>query len=125
MIREDYAGTQGVKSYELKIKETMLNRFKRSNNSSFITDVRSVSLISGQMNTFQSNDLMWNYDLSNDGARIATRALYNEATIGISSRVNGATGYLWKGNITRWESAPHYNTNGASEANHTVWLFIR
>lgn len=34
---------------------------------------------------------MWNYDLANDGARMASTGAASEATCGISSRVDGGT----------------------------------
>lgn len=124
MLKEDYAGTTGVKGYELKAKNTMLGRFKRSNSATYANDAKGVIFTSGRMTAFYSYTLMWNYALNDDGARLSSIPAYNSATTGISPRVDGATNQLWQGNLTQWNNLA-YNVNGAVQQNHTVWAFIR
>ena len=124
MIKEDYAGTTGVKGYELKTKNTMLGRFQRSSNTTYTNDVKGVIFTSGRMTAFYPYSLMWNYALNDDGARLSTVPAYNSATTGISPRVDGATNQLWQGNLTQWNSLA-YNVNGSAQLNHTVWVYVR
>lgn len=124
LIKEDYAGTKGSKVYQLAGKQKMVDRFKRINNAAFLkSDVKEIAFKEGTMNTFQTDYLMWNYDLSGDGARLATNYGYLEATNGISSRLNGSTGGSWRGNITRGGSR-QWDASG-STADHTAWFFVR
>ena len=124
MVKENSTGQTGYKGFRLKSSNTMLDRFKRGNNTSYVSDVSAILFSEGTLNTFQTNTLMWNYDIYNDGARLATTSAYREATCGISSRVSGGTGYSWKGNLTYFLSTRHYNTNGGI-ADHTVWIWIK
>ena len=125
MIQENYAGQTGNKGYRLSSKGTMQSRFQRANRTGYSSDVSAILFTNGKLNTFQTATLMWNYDLSNDGARLASTGVSSESTCGISSRVDGSTSYSWKGNITRFDSGRHYNTNGGSVADHTAWIWIR
>ena len=124
MVKENSTGQTGYKGFRLKSSNTMLDRFKRGNNTSYVSDVSAILFSEGTLNTFQTNTLMWNYDIYNDGARLATTSVYRESTCGISSRVDGGTGYSWKGNLTYFLSTRHYNTNGGI-ADHTVWIWIK
>lgn len=125
MFMENYSEQKGYKGYKLSSRSTMLKRFQRGSNTSYKNDVSLILFANGTLNTFQTNTLMWNYDLYNDGARLASAGASNQATCGISSRVDGTANYSWKGNITRFDAGRHYNTNGASTVNHTVWVWIR
>jgi hypothetical protein len=125
LIREDYQGTIGYKAYALNASRSFRTRFLAASNATYTNEVSSILGRSGTMGgTFSPDTLMFNYQLTNDGARLAATAASNEATGGIVGRVDGGTGYVWKGNLTRSDSGRHFNSAGAT-ADHTVWLFVR
>jgi hypothetical protein len=129
MIRENFNGSIRYKAYTLNSQNTFLNRFARANNTSYVNDVSSIIGTSGDSMTngsssFSSNTLMFNYSLVNDGARVASTSIYQESTGGIAARVDNGTCYAWRGNITRDDSARHYNNDGTT-TDHTAWIFVR
>ena len=82
----------------------------------------SYSFTDGTALGFETID--FNYNLTNDGARIAFSEVLQEAVCGISSRVDGGRSYNWTGNVTVYATARHYNTQGAT-TDHAVWVFMR
>ena len=71
-----------------------------------------------------SDTIDFNYNLTNDGARIAFTGVLQEAVCGISSRVDGGRNYNWKGNVTTYATARFYNNVGYN-TDHAVWVFMR
>jgi hypothetical protein len=129
MIRENFNGSIRYKGYRLSSQDTFLNRFARANNTSYVSDVSSIIGASGDSMTngsssFSSNTLMFNYSLINDGARIASTPISQESTGGIAARVDNATGYTWRGNLVRDDSARIFSNDGTT-TDHTAWIFVR
>lgn len=124
MIREDHNGSIGYKAYRLSTNQSFRTRFQATNNTSYQDTVSTVLGSSGSFSTFSSNSLAFNYDLGNDGARMAAVSAISEATGGIAARVDGGTGYTWKGNLTRSDSGRNYFTDGTT-TDHAVWIFVR
>jgi hypothetical protein len=129
MIMENFGGSISYKAYSLNSEKTFLQRFSAANNSSYINEVSSIigtagSTMSNGSSSFSSNTLMFNYDISNDGARLASTPAASEATGGICGRVDGGQGYAWRGNLTRDDSARQYASDGTT-TDHTIWVFVR
>jgi len=71
-----------------------------------------------------SDTIDFNFILTNDGARIAFTDVLNEATCGISSRVDGGRSYNWIGNVTTFATTRQFNLVGYN-LDHAVWVFMR
>lgn len=130
MIRENYNGTIGNKGYTLNATKSFREWFTDGSNpidsnQSYSNKVSSIIGTSGTMGgTFYTDTLDFNYTLTNDGARMAATSVYQEATGGISAKVDNGRSYAWKGNLTRSDSNRFYNNSGIT-SDHTVWIFVR
>ncbi len=124
MVREDHAETIGTKAYSMTGTASFRTRLQAANDVAYTDRVASIIGSTGSFYTFTTNTLAFNYNLSNDGARVATTPATLEAVGGISSRVDGGTSYGWKGNITRADSGRSYGADGTT-TDHTIWFFVR
>lgn len=121
MIVENYSGTLGTKKYRLSSTSSFRSRFV---NATGYNAVSSIIQSTGSFRTFNTNDLMFNYVLNNDGARLAATVASNEAVGGISARVDGGSSYAWDGNLTRSDSSRNFDQDGTT-TDHTVWIYIK
>lgn len=121
MIVENHSGTTGKKTYRLNSTASFRSRFQNATGSNAVSSVLSST---GSFTTFNSSNLLFNYGLTDDGARIAADTKFNEAVGGISARVDGGRSFGWKGNLTRNDSSRYYNDDGTT-TDHTVWIYIK
>ena len=132
LIREDHNGSIGEKAYTLNASKkfggtsgTRWFTHQSGNRSSSTTSnvVSSVTYSSGSFTTWTTSNLYFDYVTANDGGRLIAATISSEASGGWCSRVDGHSGYAWRGNLTRSDGNRHYNSDGTT-TNHTSWFFI-
>lgn len=125
MIREDYNGSIRYKAYNISTN-TMQLRFVGNAYSAPVTSIIGTAgaTMSNGSSAFSSNVLYFNNDISNDGGRIASTGVSNEASGGIGCKVDNGFSYTWSGNVVNDSSSRTYAATGTI-GDHTVWLFVR
>ena len=128
MIKEDHNGTTGYRAYTLNASKKFggasgTRWFSTTSGQGGTSNVvQSVTYSTGTQYAFKTSNLYFDYQTNNDGGRLIPSPPSNEASGGWSTRVDGHTGYYWKGNLTR-TSGRHYNSDGTT-TDHTAWFFI-
>ena len=128
MIKEDHNGTIGYVAYTLNASKKFggasgTRWFNQSSGGGTTSNVvSSRTYTQGTQTTFNQSNLYFQYQTNNDGGMMVSDGISNESTGGWSTRVDGHSGYSWKGNLTR-TSGRHYNSDGTT-TDHTAWMFI-
>ena len=128
MIKEDHNGTTGYRAYTLNASKKFggasgTRWFSTTSGQGTTSNVvQSNTYSTGTQYAFKTSNLYFDYQTNNDGGRLIPSTPSNEASGGWSTRVDGHTGYYWKGNLTRNDSR-QYNQDGTT-TDHTAWMFI-
>ena len=128
MIKEDHNGTTGYRAYTLNASKKFggasgTRWFSTTSGQGGTSNVvQSVTYSTGTQYAFKTSNLYFDYQTNNDGGRLIPSTPSNEASGGWSTRVDGHSGYSWKGNLTRNDSR-QYNQDGTT-TDHTAWMFI-
>ena len=128
MIKEDHNGTTGFRAYTLNASKKFggasgTRWFSTTSGQGGTSNVvQSVTYSTGTQYAFKTSNLYFDYQTNNDGGRLIPSPPSNEASGGWSTRVDGHSGYSWKGNLTRNDSR-QYNQDGTT-TDHTAWMFI-
>ena len=128
MIKEDHNGTTGFRAYTLNASKKFggasgTRWFSTTSGQGGTSNVvQSVTYSTGTQYAFKTSNLYFDYQTNNDGGRLIPSTPSNEASGGWSTRVDGHSGYSWKGNLTRNDSR-QYNQDGTT-TDHTAWMFI-
>ena len=128
MIKEDHNGTTGFRAYTLNASKKFggasgTRWFSTTSGQGGTSNVvQSMTYSTGTQYAFKTSNLYFDYQTNNDGGRLIPSTPSNEASGGWSTRVDGHTGYYWKGNLTRNDSR-QYNQDGTT-TDHTAWMFI-
>ena len=128
LIKEDHNGTTGFVAYTLNASKKFggasgtrwFNQSSGGGNTS--SAVQSRTHTQGTQTTYNQSNIYFQYQTNNDGGMLVSDGISNESTGGWSTRVDGHTGYHWKGNLTR-TSGRHYNSDGTT-TDHTAWMYI-
>ena len=128
MIKEDHNGTTGFRAYTLNASKKFggasgtrwFSTTSGQGNTSNV--VQSSTYSTGTQYAFKTSNLYFDYQTNNDGGRLIPSPPSNEASGGWSTRVDGHSGYSWKGNLTRNDSR-QFNADGTT-TDHTAWMFI-
>ena len=128
MIKEDHNGTTGFRAYTLNASKKFggasgTRWFSTTSGQGGTSNVvQSMTYSTGTQYAFKTSNLYFDYQTNNDGGRLIPSTPSNEASGGWSTRVDGHSGYSWKGNLTRNDSR-QYNQDGTT-TDHTAWMFI-
>ena len=128
MIKEDHNGTTGYRAYTLNASKKFggasgTRWFSTTSGQGTTSNVvQSSTYSTGTQYAFKTSNLYFDYQTNNDGGRLIPSPPSNEASGGWSTRVDGHSGYSWKGNLTRNDSR-QYNQDGTT-TDHTAWMFI-
>ena len=128
MIKEDHNGTTGYRAYTLNASKKFggasgTRWFSTTSGQGTTSNVvQSNTYSTGTQYAFKTSNLYFDYQTNNDGGRLIPSTPSNEASGGWSTRVDGHSGYSWKGNLTRNDSR-QYNQDGTT-TDHTAWMFI-
>ena len=128
LIKEDHNGTVGYVAYTLNASKKFggasgTRWFNQSSGGGTTSSaVQSRTHTQGTQTTYNQSNIYFQYQTNNDGGMLVSDGISNESTGGWSTRVDGHTGYHWKGNLTR-TSGRHYNSDGTT-TDHTAWFFI-
>ena len=128
MIKEDHNGTTGYRAYTLNASKKFggasgTRWFSTTSGQGTTSNVvQSSTYSTGTQYAFKTSNLYFDYQTNNDGGRLIPSTPSNEASGGWSTRVDGHSGYSWKGNLTRNDSR-QYNQDGTT-TDHTAWMFI-
>ena len=128
MIKEDHNGTTGYRAYTLNASKKFggasgTRWFSTTSGQGTTSNVvQSNTYSTGTQYAFKTSNLYFDYQTNNDGGRLIPSTPSNEASGGWSTRVDGHSGYSWKGNLTRNDSR-QYNNDGTT-TDHTAWMFI-
>ena len=128
MIKEDHNGTTGYRAYTLNASKKFggasgTRWFSTTSGQGGTSNVvQSMTYSTGTQYAFKTSNLYFDYQTNNDGGRLIPSTPSNEASGGWSTRVDGHSGYSWKGNLTRNDSR-QYNQDGTT-TDHTAWMFI-
>ena len=128
MIKEDHNGTTGYRAYTLNASKKFggasgTRWFSTTSGQGTTSNVvQSNTYSTGTQYAFKTSNLYFDYQTNNDGGRLIPSTPSNESSGGWSTRVDGHTGYYWKGNLTRNDSR-QYNQDGTT-TDHTAWMFI-
>ena len=128
MIKEDHNGTTGFRAYTLNASKKFggasgTRWFSTTSGQGTTSNVvQSSTYSTGTQYAFKTSNLYFDYQTNNDGGRLIPSTPSNEASGGWSTRVDGHSGYSWKGNLTRNDSR-QYNQDGTT-TDHTAWMFI-
>ena len=128
MIKEDHNGTTGFRAYTLNASKKFggasgTRWFSTTSGQGTTSNVvQSNTYSTGTQYAFKTSNLYFDYQTNNDGGRLIPSTPSNEASGGWSTRVDGHSGYSWKGNLTRNDSR-QYNQDGTT-TDHTAWMFI-
>lgn len=128
MIKEDHNGTTGYRAYTLNASKKFggasgTRWFSTTSGQGTTSNVvQSSTYSTGTQYAFKTSNLYFDYQTNNDGGRLIPSPPSNEASGGWSTRVDGHSGYSWKGNLTRNDSR-QYNNDGTT-TDHTAWFFI-
>ena len=128
MIKEDHNGTTGFRAYTLNASKKFggasgTRWFSTTSGQGTTSNVvQSMTYSTGTQYAFKTNNLYFDYQTNNDGGRLIPSPPSNEASGGWSTRVDGHSGYNWKGNLTRNDSR-QFNADGTT-TDHTAWFFI-
>ena len=128
MIKEDHNGTTGYRAYTLNASKKFggasgTRWFSTTSGQGTTSNVvQSSTYSTGTQYAFKTSNLYFDYQTNNDGGRLIPSPPSNEASGGWSTRVDGHSGYSWKGNLTRNDSR-QYNNDGTT-TDHTAWMFI-
>jgi len=128
MIKEDHNGTTGYRAYTLNASKKFggasgTRWFSTTSGQGTTSNVvQSSTYSTGTQYAFKTSNLYFDYQTSNDGGRLIPSPPSNEASGGWSTRVDGHSGYSWKGNLTRNDSR-QFNNDGTT-TDHTAWMFI-
>ena len=128
MIKEDHNGTTGYRAYTLNASKKFggasgTRWFSTTSGQGTTSNVvQSNTYSTGTQYAFKTSNLYFDYQTNNDGGRLIPSPPSNEASGGWSTRVDGHSGYSWKGNLTRNDSR-QYNQDGTT-TDHTAWMFI-
>ena len=128
LIKEDHNGTVGYVAYTLNASKKFggasgTRWFNQSSGGGTTSsDVQSRTHTQGTQTTYNQSNIYFQYQTNNDGGMLVSDGISNESTGGWSTRVDGHSGYHWKGNLTR-TSGRHYNSDGTT-TDHTAWFFI-
>tara|TARA_S200000501_G_C20824960_1_gene744545 strand:+ start:983 stop:1888 length:906 start_codon:yes stop_codon:yes gene_type:complete len=128
MIKEDHNGTIGFKAYTLNASKKFggasgTRWFSTTSGQGATSDVvQSMTYSTGTQYAYTSSNLYFDYQTNNDGGRLIPSPPSNEASGGWSTRVDGHSGYYWKGNLTK-NSGRQFNSDGTT-TDHTAWMFI-
>ena len=128
MIKEDHNGTTGFRAYTLNASKKFggasgTRWFSTTSGQGTTSNVvQSSTYSTGTQYAFKTSNLYFDYQTNNDGGRLIPSPPSNEASGGWSTRVDGHSGYNWKGNLTRNDSR-QFNADGTT-TDHTAWFFI-
>lgn len=128
MIKEDHNGTTGYRAYTLNASKKFggasgTRWFSTTSGQGTTSNVvQSSTYSTGTQYAFKTSNLYFDYQTNNDGGRLIPSPPSNEASGGWSTRVDGHSGYSWKGNLTRNDSR-QFNADGTT-TDHTAWFFI-
>ena len=128
MIKEDHNGTTGYRAYTLNASKKFggasgTRWFSTTSGQGTTSNVvQSSTYSTGTQYAFKTSNLYFDYQTNNDGGRMIPSPPSNEASGGWSTRVDGHSGYSWKGNLTRNDSR-QFNADGTT-TDHTAWFFI-
>ena len=128
MIKEDHNGTTGFRAYTLNASKKFggasgTRWFSTTSGQGTTSNVvQSSTYSTGTQYAFKTSNLYFDYQTNNDGGRLIPSPPSNEASGGWSTRVDGHSGYSWKGNLTRNDSR-QFNADGTT-TDHTAWFFI-
>ena len=128
LIKEDHNGTVGYVAYTLNASKKFggasgTRWFNQSSGGGTTSSaVQSRTHTQGTQTTYNQSNIYFQYQPNNDGGMLVSDGISNESTGGWSTRVDGHSGYHWKGNLTR-TSGRHYNSDGTT-TDHTAWFFI-
>ena len=128
MIKEDHNGTTGYRAYTLNASKKFggasgTRWFSTTSGQGGTSNVvQSMTYSTGTQYAFKTSNLYFDYQTNNDGGRLIPSTPSNEASGGWSTRVDGHSGYSWKGNLTRNDSR-QYNQDGTT-TDHTAWFYI-
>ena len=128
MIKEDHNGTTGYRAYTLNASKKFggasgTRWFSTTSGQGTTSNVvQSSTYSTGTQYAFKTSNLYFDYQTNNDGGRLIPSPPSNEASGGWSTRVDGHSGYSWKGNLTRNDSR-QFNNDGTT-TDHTAWMFI-
>ena len=128
MIKEDHNGTTGFRAYTLNASKKFggasgTRWFSTTSGQGTTSNVvQSMDYSTGTQYAFKTSNLYFDYQTNNDGGRLIPSTPSNEASGGWSTRVDGHSGYNWKGNLTRNDSR-QFNVDGTT-TDHTAWMFI-
>ena len=128
LIKEDHNGTVGYVAYTLNASKKFggasgTRWFNQSSGGGTTSSaVQSRTHTQGTQTTYNQSNIYFQYQTNNDGGMLVSDGISNEATGGWSTRVDGHSGYSWKGNLTR-TSGRQYNQDGTT-TDHTAWFFI-
>ena len=128
MIKEDHNGTTGFRAYTLNASKKFggasgTRWFSTTSGQGTTSNVvQSSTYSTGTQYAFKTSNLYFDYQTNNDGGRLIPSPPSNEASGGWSTRVDGHSGYSWKGNLTRNDSR-QFNADGTT-TDHTAWMFI-
>ena len=128
MIKEDHNGTTGYRAYTLNASKKFggasgTRWFSTTSGQGGTSNVvQSSTYSTGTQYAFKTSNLYFDYQTNNDGGRLIPSTPSNEASGGWSTRVDGHSGYNWKGNLTRNDSR-QFNADGTT-TDHTAWMFI-
>ena len=130
MIRQNVGGTVGYRSYVLNASNSLYSWLQTADHATFTNRTSSSSTAGSGVTTNGStairlSNIDFNYLTSNDGGRIVTSGTFSqEASGGISCRVDGHRGYAWAGNVCNDYTARAYSNDGTIN-DHTLWIFVK
>ena len=124
LIIENFTDNVGYRSYIHSSNQNMNYYLGVTTGGRNASGTGGISGSTGSMRAFNTNNIYYNNALGDDGGRIVPAGPSSEASGGFNTRVDGGTGYSWKGNITRNDSNRHFGSNGAT-GNHSLWFLGR
>jgi len=121
LLKENHAGSIGLKAYSLNASRSIYSHIQANQNI-----VSSVPYSSGAFTTLTSSTLTTFNNHSNDNCVIQVIGPSQEASGGIGCNVDRHwhSTHLWAGNICRSDGGRSYPADGTT-TDHTIWLFVK
>lgn len=124
LIIENFSGNVGYRSYIHSSPQYMNYYLGVTTTGRSASSTGGISGGTANMRAYNTGNIYYNNALGDDGGRLVPAGPSNEASGGFNTRVDGGTGYSWKGNLTRNDGDRHYNSSG-STTDHTCWFLGR